>query len=381
MALDLKHIEKKKKEKVKSDKSKEINLDFLNKDIKLFSKKFSDQKKESFYSELYILLSSGIDIKSSFEIIISQQKKEEDKKVFTTLYDGIIEGKSLSDAMEETDKFTPYEYFSLKIGEESGKIIDVLKELTTYFNKKIKQRRQLVGALTYPIIVLVTAILAVFFMMRFIVPMFVDVFKRFQGELPALTKKIIDISNFITQSTGEMFTILIVLVIMYFIFRKKEAYRKYSTNIMLRLPLFGEIIRKVYITKFCQAMALLMSSKTPMLKSMQLIKEMIAFYPFEQAIEGIRKDILYGKALHECMNEYSLFDKRMIYLTKVAEEVNQLDRIFEQLNIQYTEELEHRVSMISNLLEPILIIGVGLLVALILISMYLPLFQLSTSFF
>lgn len=380
MALDIKNIEKIKKGKKDKIPGKAFNLNWLNTDIHLFGDKLSDQKKENFYSELHILLSSGIDIKTSFEIIIAQQKKEADKKLFSEIFNSVIEGSSLSDTLKKTNKFTPYEYYSLKIGEESGKIIKILKELTDYFNKRIKQKRQLVSALTYPILVLVTAIAAVFFMMNFIVPMFVDVFKRFRGELPPLTQSIIKISNFITNSTAEIFIIIILLIIIYFIVRKKEVYRKYSTLFMLKLPLFGEIIKKVYTSKFCQAMSLLMASKTPMIKSIQLVKEMISFYPFEQALDGIKTNILYGKLLHESMSEYKLFDKRMIYLTKVAEEVNQLDKIFNQLNAQYTEELEHQVSMISNLLEPILIIGVGILVAIILISMYLPLFQLSTSF-
>ena len=128
-------------------------------------------------------------------------------------------------------------------------------------------------------------------------------------------------------------------------------------------------------------MALLISSKTPMLRSIQLVKNMISYYPFEHALGIIENNILHGKQLHESMMEFKIFDKRMIYLTKVAEEVNQLDTIFTQLYNQYNEELEHRIGMIANLLEPILIIGVGILVAIILIAMYMPLFQLSTSFF
>ena len=273
MAIDLKNIEKKKAKK----KKREFNLNWLNTDINLSGNKIRDQKKENFYSELHILLSSGIDIKTCFEIIVEEQKKESDKKLFKNIFDKIIEGNSLSETLAETKKFTPYEYYSLRIGEESGKIVEVLKELASYFNKKIKQRRQLVNAFTYPTLVLITAIFAVFFMMNFIVPMFVDVFKRFQGELPSLTQKIVNISNFIRESTGEMLFIILVIIALFFIVRKKEKYRQISSFILLKLPLFGEIVRKIYISKFCQSMSLLLSSKTPMLRSIQLVKNMISF--------------------------------------------------------------------------------------------------------
>jgi len=123
----------------------------------------------------------------------------------------------------------------------------------------------------------------------------------------------------------------------------------------------------------------LLGAKTPMLKSIQLVRQMIGFYPFERALEAIEKGILRGDPLHKGMQKSKLFDARIISLTRVAEEVNQLDSMFTRLGSQYSDELEYRTSMINNLLEPVMIIFVGGLVAFILIAMYLPLFQLSSS--
>ena len=106
---------------------------------------------------------------------------------------------------------------------------------------------------------------------------------------------------------------------------------------------------------------------------------MIGFYPFEQALITIENDVLHGMLLNQSMQQFQVFDKRMLALTRIAEEVNQLDKVYTKLNSQYSEELEHQIGLIGNILEPIMIILVGLLVAIILISMYLPLFQLSTS--
>jgi len=386
VAIDLKEIEKHNnvttQQKQVAEKSTQNSIfDFLNKDIRLFGNKLKDKKKEKFYSELGILLSSGLDIKSSLDIIVDEQTKEADKNLFESISIQLVEGGSLSEALKQSNKFSNYEYFSIKIGEESGRLNSVLEDLAVFYGKKIKQNRQLVNAFSYPVLVLVTAFAAVFFMMRFMVPMFVDVFSRFGGELPAITKLIVSISSFFAIYGGIITISIITLLIALYLIRSKAIYRKISSSVVLKTPLLGDIIKKIYLERFCQSMALLSSSKTPMLKSIQLVNKMIGFYPFEKALQIIENDILHGKLLHQSMQQFKLFDKRFISLIKVAEEVNKLDLIFEKLDRQYADELDHKISMISNLLEPFLIIFVGLLVGIILIAMYLPMFQLSTSIF
>lgn len=382
MSIDLKNIEKKKKPaKAGNARQQSQVMDFLNRDISLFGNNLSDKKKERFYSDLGILLTSGIDIKTSLELITGDQRKAKDKLLFNNIQQMVLNGESLSESLNKSGKFSNYEYFSIKIGEESGRISEVLNELSGYFNKQIKQKRQLVSAFSYPVLVLVTAVAAVMFMMNFIVPMFVDVFKRFQGKLPYITQVIIDISNIISHWAGLFFLCLTLFIIFLYSQRKQEWYRSLTSRIMMRLPIFGPIVKKIYLARFCQSMALLIASRTPMLRAIQLVRNMIGFYPFEKALDIIDNDIMSGKSLNESMKKFSIFDNRTISLVKVAEEVNQLDTIFERLNKQYSEELEHRIGMMSSLLEPIMIIFVGALVGVILVSMYLPLFQLSTSIY
>ena len=382
MSISLNDITIERKNRIKSSSvfSGPLNFDWLKKDIKLLNRKIPDKKKENFYCELGILLSSGIDIKTSLEIIVKEQKKDSEKKLFAKIHDDVVSGTSLSEAMLTSGKFSMYEYYSLKIGEESGTLNEVLGDLTDYFSKKIRQRRQVVSAVTYPLLVIITAILSVCFMMVFIVPLFEDVFKRFQGELPSLTRFIIGISEAVSKNIDNLFLLIMGIIILYFFIRKKNWYRKITSAIALKTPVFGEIIKKVYLARFCQSMALLIGSKTPMLRSIQLVSSMLGFYPYEKALKKIESDILHGKNLYQGMEGFSIFDAKIVSLTKVAEEVNQLDTIFNKLNLQYSDEVEHKIKILSNLLEPVMILLVGVLVAVILISMYLPLFQLSSSF-
>jgi type IV pilus assembly protein PilC len=382
MGIDLKEIERKTSERRNIPKNRSnFNLDFLNKEITLFSSNLSDKKKERFFSDLSILLTSGIDIKTAMEIIIEEQEKAVDKNLYIGISNEILKGKSLSEAILDTQKFSNYDYFNIKIGEESGRINVILTELNSYYSKKIKQKRQLINAFTYPILVLITALAAVVFMMNFMVPMFVDIFSRSNKELPYLTKLIVKISDFFSAYFGYFLLLSFIVVVTGYFIRKNKMYRKISSQILLKLPLFGNIIKLIYLERFFQSLALLIKSKVVLLKSIQLVKNMIEFYPFVESLEIIEDDILHGELLNESMMKFSLFDKRIISLIKVGEEVNRLDEIFEKLNKQYSEELEHKISLLSSLLEPILIIFIGILVAVILIAMYLPMFQMGSSIY
>lgn len=353
--------------------------DFFNRDILSFKKGLNDTKKEMFYSEMSVLLASGVDIRTALEIVAGGQKTSEMRQFFNGIYECLLEGRSLSDSVKIAGSFTAFEYYSLRIGEESGRIREVLADLSVYYSKKIKQRRQLVNALTYPLLVTITAFIAVFFMLKFIVPMFTDVFSRFQGELPAMTRFIIRLSDTFSEYLGVFVVIIIAVVAAMIIIRKKEWYRRKISALTLKMPVIGPVINKIYLARFCQGMALLTGARVPMLESIRLVGKMMGFYPFETALVSIENDILHGSSLHQSMERFPLFDRRIRSLTRVAEEINQLDKIYTKLNIQYSEELSHQIGILGDVLEPVMIIVTGLLVAVILISMYLPMFQLSTS--
>lgn len=354
-------------------------FDFLNKDIKIFGNKLNDKKKERFYSELNILFSAGIDIKTALELIEEEQTKETDKQLFRSITETVINGGSISQAIQDTGKFSDYEFYSLQIGEESGRLPDVLKELNIFYSKKIQQKRQIVSALSYPSIVLITALGAVVFMMSFVVPMFSDVFKRFKGELPYLTKLIIHISQIFSKYSFSAFIIIALVIVIIYGQRKKEWFRKTTSSIILRLPVIGPIVSKIYLARFCHSMNLLISAKTPLINALNLVKKMVDFYPLEVSIQIVQEDILKGESLHASLSNFKIYNKRMVSLIKVGEEVNQLDMIFEKLAKQYTDEVEHQTSTLGSLIEPIMIVFLGVLVAVILVAMYLPLFQLSTA--
>jgi len=355
-------------------------LSFLNKDISFGNRQLPDKKKEEFYVEFSTLLLSGVDLKTAFDLILLDQKNNKDNKLFQEVKANVLVGNSLSDAIRKSEKFSNYEFFSLRIGEETGKLGEVMKELALFYKSKISQRRKIISALTYPVIVLSTSVGAVLFMLKFVVPMFSDIFIRFGGELPAITAFILKVSQFMDKTFWWGILIMLGFVFFIRINSKKLWWRKWSSQLILKLPLFGDIIRKVHLARFANTMRLLVSTNTPLLQSIQLVQQMTDFYPISHSLEGAEEKILQGESLHAALSRYPFYPAKTVQLIRVGEEVNRLDFFFEKIATQLTEEVEYKTSTLSSLLEPFIIIFLGLVVGLILIAMYLPMFQMSNSF-
>lgn len=379
MEINLSEIKKKQKVNKGSGKSDDSSFwSFMGKDISL-KKVITDTRKEKFYNDLSILVQSGIDLGSSLQILTEEERNKKVADLYKDILKDIILGRSFSEALKITKQFSDYEYYSIRIGEESGNLEYILNELAAFYKNKIRQRRLITGALTYPVLVMTIAFGAVFFMMKVIVPMFAGIFQRFGGELPGLTRKIIGFSHVISDYTLLFLIILGGIIGLMLYIRRFDWYRQITSSIALKIPVVGVLIKKVTLARYCANLSLMNISGAPLLDSLRLIGKMIGFYPMEKALKEMEIKLLEGYSLHESMKEHSIFEARLISLTKVGEETNKLDMIYRQLYEQYTAEVKHHTEQMGNLLEPMLIIFVGVLVMVILIAMYLPLFQLSTS--
>lgn len=374
MAFQLNNISRAKK--ITSKTSDKPSL--LKREITVFSKSFSNKVKEDVYTELSVLLKAGITLKDALELIQKSQKKKQNQEQLQQINNDIISGKSLSDAILNQKYFTNYEYHSLKIGEETGTLAEVVQQLGGFYSRKNEQRRHLISALTYPFIILSTAILVVGFMLSYVVPMFEDIFKQQQVDLPAITKMIISFSNALKSYGCILVLILIAVIFSGRLLNKNERYKRFKDGLILKLPFIGQFVKTVYLSQFTQAVSLLTASKVPVVNSIQLVKQMISFYPLQDALEQVEQKLLQGKSLSNSLAEHKLFDAKMVALVKVAEETNQNEFIFQRLNEQYNTQVQQKSKLLSTLMEPVIILIVGVLVGVILIAMYLPMFKLSS---
>jgi type IV pilus assembly protein PilC len=224
-----------------------------------------------------------------------------------------------------------------------------------------------------------TSLGAVFFMLKFVVPMFGDVFKRFGGHLPWITEKIIDISQAM-ESNFFPFVVFIALLIGFnFYARKKSRYRQFISALVLKIPVVGNLVQKIYLARFCNSMRLLINARLPLLRAISLSRQMVGYYPIEASLKTVEDSILKGNSLHQSMAYFNIYPPKMIQLLKVGEETNQLDYFFARISEQYIEEVEYQTSTLSSVMEPLIIIFLGLIVGTILISMYLPMFEMSNT--
>ena len=373
MAFQLDNIQKQEN----PTKQKSDATSFLKTEITLFKKSFSNKIKEDFYTELSVLLNAGVNLKDALELLENSQKKNINKETLHLILNDIISGKSLSETINEHKEFTDYEYYSLKIGEETGTLAQVSEQLGGFFARKNEQRRNLISALTYPIIILSTAVLVIGFMLNFVVPMFQDIFKQQNIELPAITKFIISLSEVLTDYGWLMLLLVVTIIASRTLFKKKAWYKRTKDNVILKIPFIGNFVKMVYLSQFTQAVSLLTASKVPVVNSIQLVKQMINFYPLQKALETVEQEILKGSSLSKSLSHHKLFDNKMIALVKVAEETNQTEFIFDRLNKQYNTQVQQQSKMLSTI-EPFIILIVGVLVGIILIAMYLPMFKLSS---
>jgi type IV pilus assembly protein PilC len=379
-SIDISRYEKKKvATPVKPGEGNSL-MSLLNRDISFGSKELSDKKKEALYLELGSLLLAGINLKSSMELIISDIKNQKDKDLFNAIQTAVLNGGTFSNALQQTRRFSLYEVYSLQIGEETGKLIEILQDLAIFYQNKIKQRRKIISSLSYPCVVLSTSLGAIFFMLKFVVPMFGDVFRRFGGHLPWITEKIINVSNAMEDSIPKIMIFLVLAAVFIIVVRKSEQYRKFISKLVLRIPVAGNLVQKIYLARFCNSMRLLINAKLPLLRAIALIRQMISYYPIESSLQKVENDIMNGQSLHQSLQQFKIYPSKMVQLVKVGEETNHLDYFFGKISDQYIEEVEYKTSTLSSMMEPLIIIFLGLIVGIILIAMYLPLFQMSNSF-
>lgn len=376
MAFKLENLQENRATQNKNDSSFES---LLKKEIVFFGESFGNKKKQAFYQELAVLLKAGITIKEALTLIIESLKKKADKELIQTALDDVVNGKPFSEALSVSKSFSEYEYYSLKIGEETGTTAQVCNELGVFYERKNEQKRIIIAALTYPAIVLTTALLVVIFMLSYVVPMFQDIFKQNNVELPMLTRIIVKLSNLVKSFGvyGILFFIIVFIVAQ--LFKDNAVYKKTLHYFILKIPVLGPFISKVYLAQFTQAVTLLTTAKVPMLNSIQMVKKMIRFVPLQEALEKVEISILKGNSLSLSLKENPMFDNRIISLVKVAEETNQTEYVFKQLNEQYNQEVVLQSKIMTTVLEPFIILFVGIIVAVLLIAMYLPMFQLSSA--
>ncbi|MDE5890478.1 MAG: type II secretion system F family protein, partial [Bacteroidales bacterium] len=221
------------------------------------------------------------------------------------------------------------------------------------------------------------AVVVLVFMLLVVVPMFEQVYARMGGELPAVTRQIISISESAPAVLGTTLLLGLSLYGLKHFYGASDRYQSITSEIIMKLPLAAGLVRKYQVSRFCRIMHLLVSSDVPIIQSLYLMRGIITFYPYRESIGEICRMIEKGRTLTDGMKQHeNLYGKRFLVLLKVGEETNSLERMLLTQAEDTNAELEHEIRQLNNIAEPILILVIGMIVAFVLIAMYMPMFKL-----
>lgn len=362
--------------KLDSGKKGGINLGFLNK----FGGKVKLTDKMVFSRQFATMINAGIPISQSLSILHSQTTNKKLKEVLGDAAKKVEGGAPLSSALaDHPDVFSPIYINMVKAGEAGGMLDEVLERLAVQMEKDAEIVGKIRSAMIYPSILTVVTFGAFAFLMVFLVPRMAAIFEGLDTELPWYTKLMMGISSFLVDYGLYLVVGIIFGVIMLMRYRKTVRGRRMIDKMLLKLPVFGEIVVKVNVARFSRTFGSLMSSGLSVLDALNTTATALGNSVFQDAIHSISKEVKAGKTIAEPLKSMTIFPPIVSQMVSVGEETGQLDKILIKLASFYEKEVDSMVSGITSIIEPILIVTLGGLVGFIVVGVFGPLSQLSNA--
>jgi type IV pilus assembly protein PilC len=340
--------------------------------------KISNKEFIEFNRVLSLLLISRIGVNDSLELLYKQTRNEKLKDILKTIVKDINSGKTLSESFGKfPETFNAVYLANLKVGEETGQLAEVLTEFTEYQDKFQTLKNKMIQAARYPVFVLMITIGVVAFMMLFLIPTFEGLFTTMKSGLPPLTAFIVSISNFIINHGIELFVFIAVMIYMlYKLFRNKNFKKNYTDRYLFKLPLVSKVFKHNLLARFSLVMSILLRNKVGLLESLEIARNISPNNVFRTEIKMITKRITKGETIAGNLGKSMIFDITFVKMISAGEASSELEKVFGMMSEYYTREFDHYLENITSLLEPMLILFIGLIVAVILVAMYMPMFEI-----
>jgi len=340
----------------------------------LFARGVSSTDIVTFTTQLSTLQDAGLPIVRSLKILEEQQKPGRFKDQLEEVSSEVEQGSTLSEAMAKYPKSFDKLYISMVKAGEAGGVLDViLRRLAGFMEKSQKLRKQVKGALIYPAAVITVAILILVVIMLFVVPAFEKMFADIGQALPAPTQLLLSTSQAIQTYWYLIPLIPIFLMSIMKLIARTEAGEKALDAFKLRMPVFGNIIKKSSVARFCRTLGTLIASGVPILEALRIVKDAVGNVIIANAIEDVHGSIREGDTIADPLRASGIFDELLVNMIDVGEETGELDKMLMKIADNYEADVDVAVEGMSSLLEPLLIVGMGLVVGFIVISLFLPL--------
>lgn len=340
-----------------------------------FAKSVSNKELCTFTKQLSIMISAGVPILQAMEILYRSEKNPTLKLSIKKIAADVGEGKTIAEAMAAQKGFDKLYCNLVRAGEAGGILDQILKKLAVHMDKQEKTKAQIKSAMMYPSVVVSVGIVVIWAMMVFVVPQFTGMLKESGQEIPWITQFVIDTSNFMGTYTPIMVPGAIIAVVMFLSYIKTPTGKIMWDNFSMRIPLFGGIIIKGNLSSFSNTLATLLGAGVSLIDALDICIETIDSSVIAQDLREVKKKVTEGKTLTEPLSKITYFPELVTQMIRVGEQTGQIDEMLARVAEVFEEEVDGLVTGMTKMIEPLIIVVLGGIIATILVAMYLPMFM------
>jgi len=351
----------------------------LNRDINIpgLGPRVTTREIVVFTRQFATMVDAGLPIVQSLDILAKQSENPAQKKVLLGVKETVENGGTLADGMAKFPRVFDELYIHLVIAGERGGILDtILERLSIHLEKSLKLKREVKAAMIYPSVVILAAIIVTSVLMIFVIPTFKDMFADFGATLPLPTIIVMNISDFFASYWYLIFGGLISSLLLFLNFSKTARGKRTIHPLILKLPVFGKLFKKVAVARFTRTLGTMISSGVPILDALTICAKTAGNTVVEDDITRAKTAISEGKSLTEPLTESKVFPTMVVQMIGVGEATGALDSMLQKIADFYEDEVNTAVSGLKQLIEPLMILFLGVIIGALVIAMYLPIFKM-----
>lgn len=347
--------------------------------ISLGAKKVKAKSLQIFSRQFATMIEAGLNVVGALVILEDQTSDEALAAIVNELRKDVEGGLLLSEAMARHPKVFTRLYISMvEAGEAAGILDIVLDRVAFQIEKQEAIRRRIKGAMVYPTMVLIFATLVLVGMLMFLVPVFVKIFSQLGGQLPTLTQYVVTVSDLLKNKPYVLLVIPLGLW-SFFRWKKTETGRQNWDKLKLKLPMkIGDVVLKVSMARFSRTLSTLVAAGVDIIKALEITGQTSGNWVIEDALAGVRARVHEGVPIAQPLVENEIFPPMVAQMVKIGEETGELEKMLGKIADFYEDEVDASVQSLTSIVEPIMMIGVGIMVGIVIISMYLPMFKMLT---
>ncbi|MDY6910095.1 MAG: type II secretion system F family protein [Thermodesulfobacteriota bacterium] len=346
--------------------------------IPLLQQKVQEKDLVLFVRQFATMIDAGLPIIQCLEILRDQTENKAFRRVLKDIRKSVEEGMTFSESLMKHPKVFDKLFVNLVAAGEAGGILDVtLNRLAAYLEKVAKLKKKVKGAMTYPGVVVGIAVIVIAVILIYVIPVFAGLFRDAGAPLPALTVVVITASEFVQNYFHWILGGVFLAAVGFGRFRKTDKGRHLTDRIFLKLPVFGMLLKKVALARVCRTLGTMLGSGVPILDSMDLVAATAGNTVIERAVRRARDAVSQGRPIADPLAESGMFPPMVIHMVTVGEATGALDNMLEKVADFYDEEVDTTVEALTSLLEPLLIVFLGVTIGGLLVAMYLPIFQIA----